>query len=163
MYNDKLTGEYLLQLVEEFNQFVHDFSDTYYCLQNDLLRMERRKQDFLHMSENDISGRLTDKYLFDLHMHLRERRYIKNQLELLEAAKVFMESVNSGKLKNCVGDMRRVRDRQENWVYNPKEMSNDEIDNYFLLGCEESEEIIEEFTSPDYEVEAPEQIDTESA
>ena len=162
MYNEKLSGEYLLQLVEELNQFVQDFGDTYYCLQNDLLRMERRKQDFLHLSENDISGRLSDKYLYDLHMHLRERRYIKNQLELLEAAKVFMESVNSGKLKNCVGDMRRVRDRQENWVYNPKEMSNEEIDNYFLLGSDESE-YIDEYNSPDYEVKAPEQIESESA
>ena len=162
MYNDKLTGEYLLQLVEELNQFVQDFGDTYYCLQNDLLRMERRKQDFLHLSENDISGHLTEKYLYDLHIHLRERRYIKNQLELLEAAKVFMESVNSGKLKNCVGDMRRVRDRQENWVYNPKEMSNDEIDNYFMLGSVEGEDT-EEYNSPDYEDKAPEQITSESA
>ena len=162
MYNDKLTGEYLLQLVEELNQFVQDFGDTYYCLQNDLLRMERRKQDFLHLSENDISGHLTEKYLYDLHIHLRERRYIKNQLELLEAAKVFMESVNSGKLKNCVGDMRRVRDRQENWVYNPKEMSNDEIDNYFMLVSVEGEDT-EEYNSPDYEDKAPEQITSESA
>ena len=162
MYNDKLTGENLLQLAEDLNQFVQDFSDTYYCLQNDLLRMERRKQDFLHLSENDIAGRLTEKYLSDLHMHLRERRYIKNQLELLEAAKTFMESVNAGKLKNCVGDMRRVRDRQENWVYNPKEMSNEEIDNYFVLGSDESEEI-DEYALPDYEEKAPEQIDSESA
>ena len=162
MYNDKLTGEYLLQLVEELNQFVQDFSDTYYCLQNDLLRMERRKQDFLHLSENDISGRLSEKYLYDLHIHLRERRYIKNQLELLEAAKVFMESVNSGKLKNCVGDMRRVRDRQENWVYNPKEMSNDEIDHYFMLDGDEGE-CIDEYNSPDYEEKAPEQLAHESA
>ena len=162
MYNDKLTGEYLLQLAEELNQFVQDFSDTYYCFQNDLLRMERRKQDFLHLSENDISGRLSEKYLYDLHMHLRERRYIKNQLELLEAAKTFMDSVNSGKLKNCVGDMRRVRDRQENWVYNPKEMSNEEIDTYFLLGGDEGDELAE-YNTPDFEDKAPEQIDSESA
>ncbi|MDR2648765.1 MAG: hypothetical protein LBB94_03485 [Clostridiales bacterium] len=162
MYNDKLTGEYLLQLVEELNQFVQDYSDTYFCFQNDLLRMERRKQDFLHLSENDISGRLSEKYLYDLHMHLRERRYIKNQLELLEAAKIFMESVNSAKLKNCVGDMRRVRDRQENWVYNPKEMSNDEIDNYFMLGGDESEEI-DEYNSPDFVKKSFDQIDSESA
>jgi len=159
LFNDKLTGDCLLELTEELNQFVQDFNDTYYCLQNDLLRMERRKQDFLHMAENDLSGRLTEKYLYDLHMHLRERRYIKNQLELLEAAKTFMESVNAGKLKNCVGDMRKVRDRQDNWVYNPKEMTSEEMDTYFLLNSDE----IDDFCSPDYEEKAPEQINSESA
>jgi hypothetical protein len=139
VYNDRLTGEYLLHLLEELNQFAQDFSDTYFCLQNDLLRMERKKQDFLHLSENDRSGHLTEKYLFDLHMHLRERRYIKNQLELLDSAKIFMESINTGKLKNAVGDMRKTRERQENWVYNPKEMTNEEIDNYLVLNNEDEE------------------------
>lgn len=137
MYNDRLTGEYLLQLVEELNQFSQDFGDTYFCLQNDLLRIERKKQDFLHLAENDVDGRLTEKYLYDLHLHLRERRYVKNQLELLDAAKTFMDSLNTGKLKNCVGDMRRLNERQGNWVYNPKEMSDEEIENYYMLDEDE--------------------------
>jgi hypothetical protein len=143
MYNDQLTGGCLLSVLEDLNQFVQDFADTLFCLQNDLLRMERRKQDFLHLIENDVDGRLTDKYINDLHMHLRERRYVKNQLELLESAKVFIESIQAGKLKNAVGDMRRVLDRQEHWIYNPKEMTRDEVDNY-LASDDIREEVMDE-------------------
>ncbi|MDR1914912.1 MAG: hypothetical protein LBQ68_10600 [Clostridiales bacterium] len=146
-----------MNLIEDLNQFTQDFNDTYFCLQNDLLRMERRKQDFLHLAENDISGRLTEKYLYDFHMHLRERRYIKNQIELLDAAKVFIESINAAKLKNTVGDMRRTQNRQENWVYNPKEMTHQEIDNYLLPG-EVDDEVITTFP---VELEHPEPIEIE--
>ncbi|MDR0999472.1 MAG: hypothetical protein LBL96_01495 [Clostridiales bacterium] len=144
MYNDQLTGDCLLSLLEDLNQFVQDFTDTFFCLQNDLLRMERRKQDFLHLIENDVEGRLTDKYMNDLHMHLRERRYIKNQLELLDSARVFMDTIHDGKLKNAVGDMRKVRERQEHWVYNPKEMTSDEVDNYYLADDIGEREVMEE-------------------
>jgi len=161
MYNEELTGVRLLEITEELNQFVQDFGDTYSSLQNELSRTERLKQDFLHLSENDDYGQLSIKYLNDLHTHLRYRRDIKNQLELLDAAKAFMESINAGRLKNCVGDMRKVRDRQINWVYNPKEMSSEELDDY-MLGDDMGDEM-DEYCSPDYDDKPPDQIDSRSA
>lgn len=99
-------------------------------LQEKQAEYDNKIQWVLHYIENNsINTKTSYRLMRELKKLRKERREVKNNIDLLRS---FHESEDKlkGKENRCMllGQLRRVRNRQDNWVYNNDCYSNEEIE-----------------------------------
>ena len=99
-------------------------------LQEKQAEYDNKIQWVLHYIENNsINTKTSYRLMRELKTLRRERREVKNNLDILRS---FRESEDKlkGVDNRCMllGQLRRVRNRQDNWVYNNECYTNEEIE-----------------------------------
>lgn len=117
--------------ISDFIKMMEDASKDYAWNYNEVNRMDKLTQDYLHQLElGDLDYKERAKVATQLAQCRRARRECKDTVEVLEPLVQFLESDKGKNLYNLVrealGKTRKVEERMETRVYIPRVLGREE-------------------------------------
>ncbi len=110
--------------IKKFLDFVEETRSQHSMAVSSVRHEEKRLQDFLHAIEFETSGKERNKICTKLHRSRNERRKYKDIVEETEKVVQFFEDPQHKrtleKMKQLLGDVRKVEKYHENRTYIPR-------------------------------------------